>query len=58
MAPITFSVSYSLREYLSFVRDYLPDGTAAMVADGSLKKSTMDALIESHEHARAHASPS
>jgi len=31
---IAFSVSYSLREYLSFVRDYLPDGLAEMAAQG------------------------
>jgi YcxB-like protein len=35
---ISFSVSYGLREYLSFVRDHLPAMLEMMVAEGKVKR--------------------
>src|SRR5471032_2904019 len=36
---VTFSVSYSLRDYLSFVRDHLPAMMEMMVAEGKEKRA-------------------
>ncbi len=38
MPSISFSVSYTLREYLSFVRDHVPAGIEQMAAAGKIKK--------------------
>jgi YcxB-like protein len=39
MPTIAFSVSYGLREYLSFVRDHLPAMIEMMIAEGKLKRA-------------------
>jgi hypothetical protein len=38
LPTVSFSVSYSLREYLSFVRDHVPAGIEQMTAAGKVKK--------------------
>src|SRR5471032_3452250 len=44
MPTISFSVSYTLREYLSFVRDHLPVGIALLAPEGKKKRAPSKAV--------------